>query len=81
MKTTIEISDSLLSQARRIATRENTTLRALVETGLRQVLEAHQVEQQFELRDASYKGKGLQPEFQGADWAQIRAATYEDCAE
>ena len=39
MKTTIEISDPLLEAARQVAGREKTTVRALVEEGLRQVIE------------------------------------------
>ena len=38
MKTTIEISDPLLREARRLAEREGVTLRALVERGLRRVV-------------------------------------------
>jgi hypothetical protein len=39
MKTTIEISDPLLEAARQLAGREKTTVRALVEEGLRRVIE------------------------------------------
>jgi len=35
MKTTIQIADSLFEDARRVAREERTTLRALVEEGLR----------------------------------------------
>ena len=38
MKTTIEISDPVLSEARRLAAREGVPLRALVELGLRRVI-------------------------------------------
>lgn len=37
MKTTIEISDPLLRQAKRLAAKEGTTLRDMVERGLRLV--------------------------------------------
>ena len=38
MKTTVEISDALLKEARRVAARRNVTLRTLIEEGLRQVV-------------------------------------------
>jgi hypothetical protein len=38
MKTTLDIADPLLRKARKVAARERTTLRALVEQGLRQVM-------------------------------------------
>jgi hypothetical protein len=39
MKTTIEINDGLLQRARRLSVEKSTTLRALVEEGLRVVLD------------------------------------------
>jgi predicted transcriptional regulator len=39
MRTTIEIDDALFERIRRLARREKTTIRALVERGLRLVLE------------------------------------------
>ena len=41
MKTTIDIADDLISRARQIQKREDITLRALVEEGLRLALEKH----------------------------------------
>jgi hypothetical protein len=38
MKTTIQIPDSLFEEARKLAAKEKTTLKALVEEGLRLVL-------------------------------------------
>ena len=73
MKTTLDIADPLLSQARKIAAREGTTLRALVEQGLRQVVEEKKRPgKKFKLRDASFKGGGgLRPELKDATWEQI----------
>ena len=62
MKTTVEIDDSLLREARKLAAREGTTLRALVEQGLRRVLaETKRPRKKFKLRKASFKGDGLVP--------------------
>jgi len=77
MKTTLEISDPLLEEAKRVAAREKTTLRSLVEAGLRTVLRERKRRARFRLRDASFRGTGLAKEFQGADWDRIRDAAYE----
>jgi hypothetical protein len=77
MKTTIEISDAILERAKQVAAREGTTLRALMEDGLRQVLKARR-SGSFKLRDASVAGNGLTPEFQGASWDKLRDAAYEE---
>ncbi len=77
MKTTVEISDSLLDEARRVAGREGTTLRSLIEQGLRQVLAGRERAGAFRLRDASVGGEGLQAELQDASWDQIRDLIYE----
>ncbi len=77
MKTTIEISDELGREAKAHAARENITLRELFERGVRMVIKADQENSGFVLRDGSVGGRGLQPEFQGADWARLREAVYE----
>ena len=71
MKTTLEIADPLLREARKIATRDNTTLRALVEQGLRQVVAEKKKDKPFRLRDASFKGDGLQPDVANLNWQEI----------
>lgn len=76
MKTTIEISDPLLRQARKIAERQGVTLRALVERGLNRVINEAGKPEPFKLRHSSFKGKGLQPEFQDASWEKIRDEIY-----
>lgn len=77
MKTTIEIADALLLDARHVADREGTTLRALIEEGLREALRQRDTRPPFRLRDASFRGEGLQGEFATQDWPALRAAAYE----
>lgn len=75
MKTTIEISDALLADAKRVAARDGVTLRALIEQGLRQALaERRRNVQPFKLRKASVKGRGLQT---GVDPSMFREMAYE----
>lgn len=77
MKTTVEIPDPLLAKAREVARRDGTTVRALIEQGLREVLAARRRSPSFRLRQASFKGKGLQPEARGASWDRLREMAYE----
>ena len=77
MKTTIEIPDSLLNEARRVAAKEGRTVRALVEEGLRKILTERKRAGGFRLRRASFKGEGLQPQVNGASWDRIRDLVYE----
>jgi len=76
MKTTIEIADMLLKEAKKVAARDGTTLRVLVEQGLRHELEQRVRSARFRLRKASFKGKGLQPGTKDLSWEQLRELTY-----
>ena len=80
MKTTIDIADPLFARARAFADRQGTTLRSLVEEGLRRVLDERTRTTPFKLRDASFKGpcRGLTREFAAGGWERIRGAIYED---
>ena len=78
MKTTVEISDPLLREARRLAAREGITMRALVERGLHRVLAETEHRAPFKLRRASFKGKGLQTELDGASWDTLRDLVYKN---
>ncbi|MEO7404551.1 MAG: type II toxin-antitoxin system VapB family antitoxin [Burkholderiales bacterium] len=78
MKTTIEIADALLTEAKRIAHREGTTVKALVEQGLRRELSEHRRRVGFRLRRATVKGNGLQPGASGRSWSDLRDLAYED---
>ena len=77
MKTTVEISDALLETARKVAAREGTTLRELIEAGLRLTLAERKKPGEFKLRKASFRGKGLQPGVRGAGWDRLREIAYE----
>jgi len=77
VKTTVEISDSLLREARKLAAREGVTLRTLVERGLHRVVSETKHETPFKLRRVSFKGKGLHAELSGAPWEKIRDMAYE----
>jgi hypothetical protein len=76
MKTTIEISEQLLREAKKVAARDGTTLRTLVEQGLRHELRERKKSSSFRLRKASFKGKGLKPGAAGLTWDQIRDLAY-----
>ena len=78
MKTTLDIPEPLLEEARKVATREGTTLRALVEQGLRRVLVEKKQRSVFRLRKASFRGRGLRPEIKDAGWDQLRDMAYGD---
>ena len=78
MKTTVEISDPLLREVRRLAARQGVTLRTLVERGLHRVVAETKTHAPFKLRRASFKGKGLQSEFRHAAWDKLRDAAYQD---
>lgn len=77
MKTTIELADALLDEARKLARREGTTVRALVEQGLRLVIAQRRRGRSFKLRDLSFAGDGLRPELEGAAWDRLRELAYE----
>jgi len=76
MKTTIEISDALLSEARKLAAKEGVTLRALVERGLHRVI-AEMKRPPFRMRDGRFEGNWLQPEVRDLSLDQIIEMSYE----
>jgi hypothetical protein len=76
MKTTLDISDPLMRAAKQAARRHGTTVRALVEHGLRLALEERRRKVPFRLRDASTGGEGLCADAQARSWDEIRALSY-----
>ena len=77
MKTTVEIADGLLADAKRVASKERTTVRSLIEEGLRRVVKDRAGRGRFRLRKASFKGNGLRPDVREGSWEQIRDLSYE----
>lgn len=76
MKTTVEIAADLLRAAKAAAGKEHTTLRALLEEGLRLVLDKRKRPHAFRLRDASVRGKGVCSGVVEGDWATLRDRIY-----
>ncbi len=77
MKTTIELSDSVLRAAKATAAREGTTVRALVEEGLRKVLAEHKGRPKFKLELVTFRGEGLQLGIAEGGWEAVRELIYE----
>jgi hypothetical protein len=73
VKTTIEITDSLLEQAKQLAAARSTTLRQIIEEGLRNVIETKQG-RPFRLRDGSFGGQGM---LRKMTWDEIRDKIYQ----
>lgn len=78
VKTTLDLPDALLDEARRIAREQRTTLRALVADGLRAELDARTASRPAEEPVAPvFAGElGLQPGIDLGDWDAIRTIAY-----
>lgn len=73
MKTTVEIADSLLERSRKVARREGTTLRALLEEGLHLALKRRSAQaRQTPPALPTYGQGGLSAAFESASWSQLR---------
>lgn len=78
MKTTIEVSDSLFAELKRVAAEQHVTMRSLLEEGLRLVLDEYRDRSRPRgIRDARYGTGGLNAEFEAGGWDAIRDAIYE----
>ena len=58
MKTTLDINDQLLAQAKSLAAQQQTSLTRLIEEGLQLRLRAHAAPQRSKLRLPVFKGRG-----------------------
>lgn len=78
MKTTIELPDDLLERGKAVARRENSTLKALIEEGLRLALRVRTRKRGALFAVEPFLGDGLSPEFAAAGWDKIRDEIYRD---
>ena len=76
MKTPIEISDNLLSQAKQLAREQKVTLRSIVEAGLVQALKERSQRTDTPIQPVVFGGNGLRPEFKDRPWQVVRDAAY-----
>ncbi len=76
MKTTIDIGDVLLARAKRHARRSGKPLRALVEDGLRRVLDAEPGRSKYELPDRSVGDAGGPNPLEALSWQDLRDEIY-----
>jgi hypothetical protein len=76
MRTTIEINESLARQVRALMAERKTTLRALVEEGLRLVVEESKSASAFRMRDASAGEGGLAEGVDDASWETLSRFLY-----
>ena len=74
MKTTIEIADNLLSQAKARARAQQITLRSLIEESLAATLDKPLPT--IMVKPVTFQGKGLSREFAEASWDTIRDTIY-----
>lgn len=76
MKTTIEISDALLARAKRHARKVGKPLRALMEDGLRRVLDADASTTGYEYDDRSVGEAGGPNPLDRLSWQELRDEIY-----
>lgn len=77
VKTTLDIQDTLLLRAKRLAKRTGRPLRAIVEEGLRRVLsEKNAGETAYELPDRSVGEAGAPDPLEGYSWQDLREQIY-----
>ncbi|HEY3354150.1 MAG TPA: ribbon-helix-helix protein, CopG family [Polyangia bacterium] len=76
MRTTIHINDALARRVRALAAQRGTSMRALVEEGLRRVLDERRPAAPFRLRDASAGEGGLAAGVDDASWETLSRFLY-----
>ena len=78
MKTTIEVSDSIMIRAKRHAQRTGRPLRTLIEEGLRLVLDGPPVQCRYTYPDLRVGDPKDPDPLEGYSWPELRKLIYED---
>ena len=76
MKSTVDIDDALLRRAKRHARRAGKPLRALVEEGLRRVLEDGESPVRYTLPDRAVGKTGVENPLERFTWQDLRDEIY-----
>jgi hypothetical protein len=76
VKTTVDISDALFIRAKRHARRTGKPMRALLEEGLRRVLEADVPAEPFVMPDLSVGAEGGSNPLEARSWQDLRDEIY-----
>jgi hypothetical protein len=77
MKTTVDVADDLLERARRHARSTGRPVRALIEEGLRLVLQAEHSPTRFRLADRSVGDPGGGNPLEARSWQDLRDEIYQ----
>ena len=70
-------TDPLLYRFYELVMVNGPAIKALIEEGLRKVIDERRHRGSFKLRKVTFKGNGLQAELAGASWDKIREKIYE----
>ncbi|HWG36813.1 MAG TPA: hypothetical protein VN690_03770 [Terriglobales bacterium] len=74
MKTTVEVEDALLRSVKRYGAERGLSFRAMVERGLRQLLEGTgERGNPYRMKDCTVDGQGMEKDF---SWDEIREMLY-----
>lgn len=76
MKTTVELPDALLDRARRHARKTGRPVRALIEEGLRLVLQAETHREPYQVPDRSVGEHGGKNPLESLSWQDLRDEIY-----
>ena len=77
MKTSIEFSNSFMKEAKSFAKKHGYSLKGLIEVALREYMaKTKKAQSNFKLKNAAYKGNGLQEGVVEGDWSSLRDEIY-----